>query len=217
MRDALWTYTAIAVPCKLWLRSPLHKPSAATHCLDSCFSSSFSLCFRCGSHIEHLLQVVIVQLATHEMRTAKLRLEYRRMKAQSAKELRNLNKRKRRLMSRARELDDNDLQELFVMRAAAKAKAKAAARKKEQAAPADGTTPKAKSKSICKYFKLGNCDKGKSCECSHASGRAAPAAEPKKKGILRAQKSTAYAAAVESDDEASATGTVTFGEESDSS
>ena len=54
--------------------------------------------------------------------------EYRRMKAQSTKELRNLNKRKRRLMSRARELDDNDLQELFVMRAAAKAKAKAAAK-----------------------------------------------------------------------------------------
>ena len=50
------------------------------------------------------------------------------MKAQSAKELRNLNKRKRRLMSRARKLDDNDLQELFVMRAAAKAKAKAAAK-----------------------------------------------------------------------------------------
>ena len=57
----------------------------------------------------------------------------------------------------------------------------------------------------------------KSCEYSHAGGRAAPAAEPKKKGILRQRKSTTYAAAVESDDEASATGTVTFGEESDSS
>jgi len=97
------------------------------------------------------------------------------------------------------------------------AKAKAAAREKEQAAPANGNTPKAKNKTICKFFKLGTCDKGKNCEYSHASGRAAPAAEPKKKGILRAQKSTAYAAAVESEDEVTGAGLVTFGEDSDSS
>jgi len=97
------------------------------------------------------------------------------------------------------------------------AKAKAAARAREQAAPANGATPKAKSKTVCKFFELGKCDKGKSCEYSHAGGRAAPAAEPKKKGVLRAQRSTTFAAAVESEDEVAGAGLVTFDEDSDSS
>ena len=59
------------------------------------------------------------------------------------------------------------------------AKAKSAAAKKEQADQAGGTPPKPKNNIACKYFKLGKCEKGKSCEYSHAGNAAAPATDPK--------------------------------------
>ena len=53
----------------------------------------------------------------------------------------------------------------------------------------------------CKFFKLGKCEKGKSCEYSHAGGAAAPATGLKneQKGT-RARKAAVQAAAVEQED-----------------
>ena len=98
------------------------------------------------------------------------------------------------------------------------ARAKAAADKKAQAAPANGTTPKPKSKMARKYFKLGKCEKGKSCEHSRAGGAAAPVADLNKeqKGA-RARKATTCAAAVEQTEAAVGAGPATMYADSDSS
>ena len=98
------------------------------------------------------------------------------------------------------------------------AKAKAAAAKKAQAAPANGITPKPKSKIACNYFKLGKCEKGKSCEYSHSGGAAAPVTDPNKeqKGA-RARKATTYAAAVVQAEAAVGAGPATIHADSDSS
>ena len=83
------------------------------------------------------------------------------------------------------------------------ARAKAAARDKGQAAPANGTAQKPKSQIACKFFLLGTCTKGKTCDYSHSGGSAAPATdstkEEKKKG-QRARRATAYAAAATEED-----------------
>ena len=80
------------------------------------------------------------------------------------------------------------------------ANAKAAPVKKEQADKAGGITPKPKNSIACKYFKLGKCEKGKSCQYSNAGNAAAPATDSKneQKGH-RARKETTYAAPVEED------------------
>lgn len=98
------------------------------------------------------------------------------------------------------------------------ARAKAAAEKKGQAAPANGITPKPQSKVACKFFKLGKCEQGKTCEYSHAGGTAAPATEPKKerKGP-RARKATTCAAALEHAEAAVGAGPPVLCADSDSS
>ena len=50
---------------------------------------------------------------------------FTRQKRETAKELKNLNRKRTRLLKRARELNEEDLAELYHFRAAAKAKAKA--------------------------------------------------------------------------------------------
>ena len=78
------------------------------------------------------------------------------------------------------------------------AKAKIAAAEKEKADKANGNTPTPKKNIACKFFKLGKCEKGKSCEYSHADKPAAPATEPKNEQRgNRARKATAQAAPVE--------------------
>ena len=55
------------------------------------------------------------------------KLMLNRRKRETARDVKNLNKKKVRLMKRARELSSDDLVELFHMKAKAKAKAKAQA------------------------------------------------------------------------------------------
>ena len=73
-----------------------------------------------------LVQLIVSPFALNSSRRHR-KLMLNRRKRETAREVKNLSKKKVRLLKRARELSSDDLVEVFHMKAQAKAKAKAQA------------------------------------------------------------------------------------------